>query len=437
MSLEITRDPRNRRGGWALIRVSAQEGAQTSVSVRRDEGEFSLGPHGWQGGAHAFGPYTVETDRRGTFVRIGPEIVNHMEEYLTAEIRLPELGLAATLPWPDEILPAPDAFEGGGVAARGPEAMTPAPVARPAPQAREEPTSAGPTIAQPPPPVPPVPTPAAPIPAAPSPVAPAPVAPTPVAPPPQAKPEQQTATRVQPEARSDHRPAAPPSPKPQQATPDAEPPSAPKRRQAPGPRTPAKSLLIPFLILLLLAAASAAGTYYYLAVYLPDQLAENTDDRDWDTDPDRDPTPSPDPEPERDPEPEPEPAPEQVSGPTRCTEDEVGEFLSQSGLSAEDLRPVERLCADANAVDLRIDVLQSLLDLEDAEALLQWARWHDPARDGEPSPLARDPLTAADYYKRAKAAGSPDAAEALDQLCTQLETSSDPLASSLAALHCQ
>jgi len=117
MSLRVTKDPGKRRGGWALIRLPEGTSGQSRVQLSRDDGALSLGPHGWQGSEHGFGSYPVEADAKGPRLRIGPEIVNQMEAYLTVEIVLPELALRDTLSWPDTVVPSLDAFEGGGVAA--------------------------------------------------------------------------------------------------------------------------------------------------------------------------------------------------------------------------------------------------------------------------------------------------------------------------------
>lgn len=116
MNVRVAKDPDKRRGGWALIRLPEGISGQTHLQLRRDEGALTLGPHGWQGSAHAFGPYPIETDAGGPRLRIGPEIVNQMEAYLTVDLILPDLELRETLTWPETVVPALDAFEGGGVA---------------------------------------------------------------------------------------------------------------------------------------------------------------------------------------------------------------------------------------------------------------------------------------------------------------------------------
>jgi hypothetical protein len=115
MTLDVVRDPSRRMGGAALIRLPDAASGASRVTLRRDEGALCLGPHGWSGAEHAFGPYPIERDGRGAFLRVGPEIVDRMEAYLPVEIALPELGLRETFAWPDEILPTPGAFVGGGV----------------------------------------------------------------------------------------------------------------------------------------------------------------------------------------------------------------------------------------------------------------------------------------------------------------------------------
>jgi len=115
--LKIVKDPKSRAGGYALIRLDGQPASdRTRVVVRRrDDAAQTLGPQGWQAGEHAFGPYRVDADAAGAFVRIGPDIVNNVEPYDPVEVSLPDLGASASLPWPSDIPPAFGTGGGGGV----------------------------------------------------------------------------------------------------------------------------------------------------------------------------------------------------------------------------------------------------------------------------------------------------------------------------------
>ncbi len=117
MTLAVKKDPKKRRGGYALLRLSEALHQETSVSIQRDDDGQWLGPHGWQGSGHAFGPYPVETDAKGAFLRLGPEIVNRLEAYQAVTISAQDLGLSSSLAWPDDVLHSLERFEGGGVAA--------------------------------------------------------------------------------------------------------------------------------------------------------------------------------------------------------------------------------------------------------------------------------------------------------------------------------
>jgi hypothetical protein len=123
-------DPSYPRGGYALLWLSATGAlpAQVTLSVRNAFsgqwlGRGETGPGGvvrigeahWQADALPFGPYPVEQGDSGPFVRVGPEIVNPLEDGTRVELHLGPI--TQTLVWPDDILPRLGPALGGGVEA--------------------------------------------------------------------------------------------------------------------------------------------------------------------------------------------------------------------------------------------------------------------------------------------------------------------------------
>ena len=160
MSLAIMRDPAKRMGGSALITLPAGDSATASVVVTMDGGASTLGPHGWQGGGHVFGPYNVESGPRGQFIRVGPEIVNQMEAYDPVEISVPERSASVALSWPADILPSPDGASGGGVRVVGDSELAgKAASSKPPEPPPQPPPPPPPTVQEPPPAAPPKPKP--------------------------------------------------------------------------------------------------------------------------------------------------------------------------------------------------------------------------------------------------------------------------------------
>lgn len=370
MVLKLVRDPSNRHGGWALIRLPGSASGQTHVVISREEGEFTLGAHGWQGGVHQFGPYTVEHDEKSPFVRIGPEIVDHMEEYLMVKVELGELDLSEDLSWPDQIRPSPAASDGGGV---GIDPVRPVEAESPTRPVRREP------------------------------------------PEPLTDPAENEAVQA-PDAQTEilplrHSVEEPPEPAETQAGED------PKK----------KSNLWLLLLLLLLVAVVVPVGYFMLfhedePVVVQEQRNSEIagDGSDEQVEPVRDPDN------------------EQLSDlPARCDEESISAFLSAPARDSEDLHRVALLCADAGNTDLRLRLLGLLIDREDPAALLQWAKWYDPSRAVQGDPFTPDASTAATFYKRAAAAGSEEAANALTEFCAGLETSTNPLGDIYRSMHCQ
>lgn len=121
MKIEVKPDPKQRLGGYALVVLHDIDAAatETDIVLQRTADSSYLGPDGWQGGRHSFGPYPVEQSAKDVVVRIGPEIVDHVEEYAQVDLNLPALESSGRIEWPPEVLPSPNAYRGGGVHSAG------------------------------------------------------------------------------------------------------------------------------------------------------------------------------------------------------------------------------------------------------------------------------------------------------------------------------
>lgn len=126
MTLTVVPDQREPLGGFAYLRFPAETLDDTTTDVRiRDEfsGRWLRKPDPndsrtaveegvWGAEPYPFGPYLVE--RKGGFdwVRIGPEIVNQLAEFMSLEIVVGTARAAVT--WPDDVIPrAAAALQGG------------------------------------------------------------------------------------------------------------------------------------------------------------------------------------------------------------------------------------------------------------------------------------------------------------------------------------
>ncbi|KRA52998.1 hypothetical protein [Devosia sp. Root635] len=114
MNLTVKPDPKRPSGGYAVLEGDIP-GEEAWVAVFNTFSERFLGQHGWQSARIEFGPYPVERSGGGSAIVIGPEIVNHIEEY--AVLRLQIGTLAATVNWPDTIQDRPGAAMIGGIRA--------------------------------------------------------------------------------------------------------------------------------------------------------------------------------------------------------------------------------------------------------------------------------------------------------------------------------
>lgn len=115
MTLRIEPDLDESAGGYAWIVAPPGQltSAEARVAVFNSYRERWLGatagpaiPVGapnWQSDRHAFGPYPVERHPEGHRLRIGPEIVNQLEEYSQLDLHVGEVSDSVT--WPDNVLP--------------------------------------------------------------------------------------------------------------------------------------------------------------------------------------------------------------------------------------------------------------------------------------------------------------------------------------------
>jgi hypothetical protein len=161
MSLFVHPDPQEPAGGFAFLELP--EGTLTeptaTVAVFDAFGErwlatsemlgdrIEVGDANWQSDRVEFGPYEVHRHDGADWVRIGPEIVNKIEEY--APLRLVVSGHPYDVTWPDTVPPRAGAAVLGSLqtvarkeAPPGPERLVgKAPPVEP-PQAPPEPESA-------------------------------------------------------------------------------------------------------------------------------------------------------------------------------------------------------------------------------------------------------------------------------------------------------
>lgn len=127
MSLTVHPDPQHPAGGFAFLELpggSLPDGT-VMVAIQDAFGDRWLAPPGdanggvaiakpdWQGERHDFGPYEVHRHDGADWVRIGPEIVNRIEEY--TPLRIEVNGQAYDVTWPDDVPPRAGAAASGTI----------------------------------------------------------------------------------------------------------------------------------------------------------------------------------------------------------------------------------------------------------------------------------------------------------------------------------
>ncbi|MBK0326926.1 hypothetical protein I5535_06410 [Rhodobacteraceae bacterium F11138] len=127
MTLTVHPDPQHPAGGYAFLELPAGSlpGEHAKVAVFDAYGERWLAPGAqqddrvgigdptWQSDRIDFGPYQVYRHDGADWVRVGPEIVNRLDEYMPLRIEVD--GLAFDISWPDDVPPRAGAAVLGGL----------------------------------------------------------------------------------------------------------------------------------------------------------------------------------------------------------------------------------------------------------------------------------------------------------------------------------
>lgn len=127
MSLILHPDPQEPAGGYGFLELPAGSLAADGVTVavmdsyserwlapsEGDSNRIDIGDPNWQSERHEFGPYDVHAHDGADWVRIGPEIVNKIEEYTPLRIHVGGQGF--DISWPDDLPPRAGAAVVGGI----------------------------------------------------------------------------------------------------------------------------------------------------------------------------------------------------------------------------------------------------------------------------------------------------------------------------------
>ncbi len=126
MTLVVVPDPGEPHGGFAFLRLPEQTLKDATVLLRINDsyggrwlvnsggagGTIAVDDGDWGTEPHSFGPYLVERKEGYDWVRIGPEIVNRVSEFMPIEITVGSHTEPVT--WPDDVIPrAAPALAGG------------------------------------------------------------------------------------------------------------------------------------------------------------------------------------------------------------------------------------------------------------------------------------------------------------------------------------
>ncbi len=359
-TLTIHPDPGEPAGGYGFLELpdgSLGDGPVT-VAVFESYGERWLGPSQgdgariqvgdprWQSERHEFGPYAVHHHEGADWVRIGPEIVNKIEEYTPLRICVGPHAVETT--WPDDLPPRVGAAVLGGIQSTARTAAN-----------EDGAQLVGQVVAVPEP-----------------------------------QPEPQPEPEPEPASKQDQ---VDPVQPPQQDAPE----------DAPG-----RGWLIPLLIVLLLLGAGLAA-YFYLQKDQPaaPEIAETPVVAD-------------------------EPAPPAV---VEVPVSDLPDHCSLSGLRGisggfKATEQAIRTCGDALSPDTVLQVVEDASEQNDPDALLLFGTLYDGAQVDQRIEqviglsFGHDAARAAEYYARAKAAGSQAATTRLTATCAQLAGSNQTLA---------
>ncbi|WP_172331638.1 sel1 repeat family protein [Mangrovicoccus sp. HB161399] len=342
--IDVRPDPQHPDGGYALFTAQAGQLPDGTVEIEvldKYRGHY-LAASGFQPHRHGFGPYQVERQGDLDVVRVGPEIVNQIEEFASLQIAMG--GLTADVSWPDEVFPLPGAPAIGGIRAVD----------------AEEPGSglSGPV------PVPPAPEPAPP-------------------------------------------PPAPPVPEPE---PGPEVPEEEESADEDGEEDPRGGRGLWIAALLIVLAIGAGAGWWLWQESRPDEPPVRSDT-------------SPVPPPEAD-----------ACAPAGLL------ALGESDSTAMLAQLLD--CGDAVTADDALGAVEAAQRAGDAEAMRLMGQFYDgETADGIETAtglsFGDDPARAAEYYRRAKDAGSDAAADLLAQSCERLAGMSDTLARNAAEEYCE
>jgi hypothetical protein len=108
VSLTVLPDPEEPAGGYAFLELpgGSLDATQVHVAVQESYGDRWLAPAVdvvWQSARHDFGPCKVYRHDGADWIRIGPEIVDRMEEY--TPVRFAVGPVVGEVVWPDNVLP--------------------------------------------------------------------------------------------------------------------------------------------------------------------------------------------------------------------------------------------------------------------------------------------------------------------------------------------
>lgn len=114
MSITVGPDPDHPHGGFALLSVPGTESkGPVSLSLVDLFADRHLGPMGWQSAPVALGPYDTWNAGGALMVRVGPEIVDHIEAF--TPLRLTVGDASSELSWPDAVRTSPRRADLGGI----------------------------------------------------------------------------------------------------------------------------------------------------------------------------------------------------------------------------------------------------------------------------------------------------------------------------------
>lgn len=128
MTLVVHPDPQEPAGGYAFFELPRGSLPMDTAPVAifdaygerwlaapPEGGQVPVEPGPWNNDRHTFGPYTVYRHDGADWVRVGPEIVNRLEEYQPLRITVGFEEYAVT--WPDTVPPRAGAAVLGGIRA--------------------------------------------------------------------------------------------------------------------------------------------------------------------------------------------------------------------------------------------------------------------------------------------------------------------------------